>query len=123
MIKVFITRARMLLNKSVFEAEVVCEDMYTVYVGIMEEGWDEKTFECLNFKDMEYYDYLRIYNSAYEALNSDDNEGQSFRCRLPQEKRREAFSLCLPHLKEIFENDNTPLRKGEWNNGDWQLII
>ena len=37
----FITRARMLLNKTVFEAEILIQGKYTVYAGILDTSWND----------------------------------------------------------------------------------
>ena len=151
-----LTRARMLLNKTVFEAEILIEDKYTVYAGILDLGWsltnktnktetadtadtadttntadtadttnDEvaevaEVAELYDFDFLEEQDYLRIYNAPYEALDSDNEEGQSFRSALPEAERKEIYELCKEWVKEVVENDRTEMKAGEWNNGQWQ---
>ena len=49
-----ITRARMLLNKTVFEAEILIQDKYTVYAGILDLGWSGSNIELSDFNTLEY---------------------------------------------------------------------
>ena len=117
-----LTRARMLLNKTVFEAEILIEDKYTVYAGILDTAWND-ALEVADFEFADYYDYLRIFNAPYEALAHGDNEeGQSFRSNLPKAEREAIYELCKRYVKEVVENDRTLIKAGEWNNGQWQTI-
>ena len=118
-----LTRARMLLNKTVFEAEILIEDKYTVYAGILDLGWSESNLELSDFNTLEYYDYLRIFNVPCEALDSDNEEGQSFRSNnLSEAERKEIYELCKSCLKEVWQNDRTVIKAGEWNDGQWQTF-
>ena len=118
-----ITRARMLLNKTVFEAEVLIQDKYTVYAGILDLGWSESNLELSDFNTLEYYDYLRIFNVPYASSGHGDNdEGESFRSALPEAERKEIYELCKKCLKKVWQNDRTVLKAGEWNDGQWQNI-
>ena len=118
-----ITRARMLLNKTVFEAEVLIQDKYTVYAGILDLGWSESNLELSDFNTLAYYDYLRIFNAPHEGLASDNEEGESFRSNnLSEAERKEIYELCKEYLKEVWQNDRTVLKAGEWNDGQWQTF-
>ena len=116
----FITRARMLLNKTVFEAEILIQGKYTVYAGILDTAWND-ALEVADFEFADYYDYLRIFNAPYERFGHGDNEeGQSFRSSLPKAERKEIYELCKEWVKEVVENDRTEMKAGQWNNGQWQ---
>ena len=65
--------------------------------------------------------YLRIFNVPYEGLASDNEEGQTFRSNnLSEAERKEIYSLCKKCLKEVWQNDRTLIKAGEWNDGQWQ---
>lgn len=116
-----ITRARMLLNKTVFEAEVLIQGKYTVYAGILDTAWND-ALEVADFEFADYYDYLRIFNVPYASSGHGDNdEGESFRNdNLSEAERKEIYELCKSCLKEVWQNDRTVIKAGEWNDGQWQ---
>ena len=117
-----VRRARMLLNKTVFEAEILIQGKYTVYAGILDTAWND-ALEVADFEFADYYDYLRIFNAPYEGLASDNEEGQSFRNdNLSETERKEIYELCKSCLKEVWQNDRTVIEAGQWNNGQWQTI-
>ena len=117
-----ITRARMLLNKTVFEAEILIKDKYTVYAGILDTAWND-ALGVADFEFADYYDYLRIFNVPHEGLASDNEEGESFRSNnLSEAERKEIYELCKSCLKEVWQNDRTVIKAGEWNDGQWQTF-
>lgn len=64
--------------------------------------------------------YLRIFNVPYASSGHGDNdESQSF-SNLPKAEREAIYELCKNCLKEVWQDDRTVLKAGEWNDGQWQ---
>ena len=112
---VYITKARLVDKKRIFEAEVLVQDKYTVYAGMLLSSREDGD----SFDDSENYEYFRIFNTAFEGITATAEdvgfvEGWSFRSDLPEDERREIYNLCM----EIFEK----VMKANPEDGKWQII-